>query len=114
MCPLHLLTIEIVAYLYVSHFFLVSLYNTVSDLRVVYAYHYQRRQQKQLLLLRTFFFLFFVGSFVFFIWRVCECVRTIYRVAGSQCCHLVCFYVESWTETSLRDICMQTESGEAL
>lgn len=69
MCQLHLLTIEIVAYLYVSHFFFVSLYITVSDLRVVYAYHYQRRQQKQLLLLRTFFFLFFVGFFLF-----CVCV----------------------------------------
>lgn len=69
MCQLHLLTIEIVAYLYVSHFFFVSLYITVSDLRVVYAYHYQRRQQKQLLLLRTFFFLLFFVGFV-----LCVCV----------------------------------------
>lgn len=75
MCPLHLLTIEIVAYLYVSHFFLVSLYNTVSDLRVVYAYHYQRRQQKQLLLLRTFFFFFYFSLVLLcFLFGVCVSV----------------------------------------
>lgn len=66
MCQLHLLPIEIVAYLYFLGYFFISFYITVRGLRVVYAYHYQRRQQKQLLLLRTFFvFSSFFFSFFF-------------------------------------------------
>lgn len=85
-----------------SPIFFISFHITVRGLRVVYAYHYQRRQQKQLLLLRTF--CVFVFFSIFFC--VCESVRTFYTVPGSQCCRLVCFYVEPWTKTTLRDICM--------